>query len=74
MAAGRQLKSLANLKDLRERVEALAETLETRINPAERRELLRSMKSIFAEIDEVIAYELTILDATHPPPHISRRD
>jgi hypothetical protein len=67
MAAGRQLKSLAKLKDLRERVEALAETLETRINPAERRELLRSMKSIFAEIDEVIAYELTILDATHPP-------
>ena len=67
MAAGRQLKSLAKLKDLRERVEALAETLETRTNPAERRELLKSMKSIFAEIDEVIAYELAGLDATHPP-------
>jgi len=67
MAAGRQLKSLAKLKDLRERVETLAETLETCINSAERRELLRSTKSIFAEIDEVIAYELTILDATHHP-------
>jgi peptidoglycan/LPS O-acetylase OafA/YrhL len=36
MAAGRQLKSLATLKDLKERVEALGETL---ANPAERREL-----------------------------------
>jgi hypothetical protein len=69
MAAGRQLKKLATLRDLRKRVEVLAEALESRTAPTDRRDLLRSMRAIFVEIDEVVAYELAGLD---PPPSLEK--